>query len=371
MGSKTFCYDCKQSKPCKFRQCEYFLCDECDDKRCEELLKKKEEEEKTTRQSARITTRNITSSVNSPKPGNVTKSALNSPKPTNTVKKEGEVPCCKCNASPLRKQMIRCDCCQKQYCTTCISMTKSVYTALHTLENAHWFCNPCNAPAMSLIAAERSMKEACESYMEGISSKLEEFEHNLINKASITTVAELSKTVDELSFKVEELREKPALAPQKDSSEAEMIAVSEIEERTKRSTNLMLFNLKESGESADEIKRDDEAKLKEIARIMDTSFEALKAIRIGKKETGKTRPLKVIFQSREERNGVLSKAKNLRTSNEEMAKNLVIKMDLTPMQRQEEKQLLVERNKWRDEERSQMHTWIIRSGKILRIKKKE
>ena len=54
-----------------------------------------------------------------------------------------------------------------------------------------------------------------------------------------------------------------------------------------------------------------------------------------------------------------------------MAKNLVIKMDLTPMQRQEEKQLLVERNKRRDEERSQMHTWIIRSSKILRIKKKE
>ena len=71
----------------------------------------------------------------------------------------------------------------------------------------------------------------------------------------------------------------------------------------------MLFNLKESGESAEEIKSDDEAKLKETARIMDTRFEALKAIRIGKKETGKTRPLKVIFQSREERNAVLAKAK--------------------------------------------------------------
>ena len=150
-----------------------------------------------------------------------------------------------------------------------------------------------------------------------------------------------------------------------------MIAVSEIEERAKRSSNLMLFNLKESGESADEIKRDDGAKLKEIARIMDTSFKALKAIRIGEKETGKTRPLKVIFQNSEERNAVLAQAKNLCTSNKEMAKSLVIKMDLTPKQRQEEKQLLAERNKRRDEERSQMHTWIIRSSKILRIKKKD
>ena len=149
-----------------------------------------------------------------------------------------------------------------------------------------------------------------------------------------------------------------------------MIAVSEIEERAKRSSNVMLFNLKESGESAEEIKRDDEAKLKEIARIMGTKFEALKAIRIGKKETGKTRPLKVI-QSREERNAVIAKAKKIRTSDEEMAKNLVIKMDLTPKQWQEEKQLLSERNKRRDEETSQMHTGIIRSGKILRIKKKD
>ena len=78
---------------------------------------------------------------------------------------------------------------------------------------------------MSLIAVERSMKEAYENYMEVVSSKLEEFQHNLITKASITTVAELSKMVEELSIKVEELREKPVPALQKDSREAEMIAV--------------------------------------------------------------------------------------------------------------------------------------------------
>ena len=112
--------------------------------------------------------------------------------------------------------------------------------------------------------------------------------------------------LEDLSIKVEELREKPVPARQKDSREAEMIAVSEIEERAKRSSNVMLFNLKESEESTEKIKRDDEAKLKEIARIMDTKFDPLKAIRIGKKETGKTRPLKVIFQSHEKyRKGML------------------------------------------------------------------
>ena len=150
-----------------------------------------------------------------------------------------------------------------------------------------------------------------------------------------------------------------------------MTAVSEIEERAKRESNVMLFNLKETGELPEEIKRSDEAKLKEIARIIDTKFEALRTIRIGKRENGKIRPLKVILKNRDERNAVLSKIKNLRTSTEEFAKNLVIKTDLTPKQRQEEKQLLAERNKRRDEEISMVHTWIIRSGKLMRVKKRD
>ena len=209
------------------------------------------------------------------------------------------------------------------------------------------------------------MKEACENYMEGISSKLEEFEHNLITKASITTVAELSKMVEELSIK--ELREKPVPAPQKDSREAEMIAVSEIEERAKRSSNEMLFNLKESGESAEEIKRDDEAKLKEIARIMDTKLRSWKQSGLEKKRLEKPpteshlpKPWRKECCSRQGKKNPYQQWGN--------GKNLEIKMDLTPKQRQEEKQLLSERNKRRDEETSQMHTWIIRSGKILRTR---
>ena len=101
---------------------------------------------------------------------------------------------------------MRCDSCQKQYCTTCTGMKNSVHTAMSTTENAHWFCDPYNSPAMSLNAAERSMKEACENYMEGVSSKLKEFENNLITKANITAVGELSKMFEELPIKVENLK---------------------------------------------------------------------------------------------------------------------------------------------------------------------
>ena len=44
-----------------------------------------------------------------------------------------------------------------------------------------------------------------------------------------------------------------------------------------------------------------------------------------------------------------------------------MKMDLTPTQRLEEKKLLMERKKGRDEDKAKgvkLHTWMIRKGKI-------
>ena len=46
-------------------------------------------------------------------------------------------------------------------------------------------------------------------------------------------------------------------------------------------------------------------------------------------------------------------------------------MDLTPTQRLEEKKLLMERKKGRDEDKAKgvkLHTWMIRKGKIIKLK---
>ncbi len=240
------------------------------------------------------------------------------------------------------------------------------------MKNAHWFCNPCDDPAMSLIAAERSMKEACEIYMEEVTQRLENCERIATTKADVNTVANLSKRVEELTAQINTKKISPAEDDKATENVTSIQAVKEIEERERRSKNVMLFNLPEStAESTEEAGRDEQMKLEEIGKALSTGIETMKMVRIGKKEMGKTRPLKITLQDRGSRDALLSKAKHLRNSTEEMTKNLVIKRDLTQHQRQEEKNLLMERNKLRDEDRENgvtTHTWIIRSGKIIKFK---
>ena len=148
--------------------------------------------------------------------------------------------------------------------------------------------------------------------------------------------------------------------------------MNETEEREKRSNNIMIFNLPESkAATSDETANKDKEKNDEIGQILGGVIEIMKTVRIGKKETGKVRPLKVILPNRTAREALLSKAKNLHKSEEEMAKNLVMKMDVTSTQCLEEKKLLVERNKQQDEDKEngvKSHTWITRKGRIIKIK---
>ena len=222
------------------------------------------------------------------------------------------------------------------------------------------------------MAAVKASSQLFKEYTEQVNCRLDKIEGNLTNKADGSVFVDLCKRVDALSALVEELRGKPVSPPSNRDTEAELLAVNEIEEREKRSNNIMIFNLPESpAATSDETANKDKEKIDEIGQILGAVIETTKTVRIGKKETGKVRPLKVILPNRTARDALLSKAKNLRKSEEEMAKNLVMKMDLTPTQRLEEKKLLVERNKRREEDKAngvKSHTWIIRKGKIIKIK---
>ena len=214
----------------------------------------------------------------------------------------------------------------------------------------HWFCMDCDEEAM---AAVKASSQLFKEYTEQVNCRLDKMEGNPTNKADGSVVVDLCKRVDALSVLGEELRGKPVSPPSNRDTKAELLAVNEIEEREKRSKNVMIFNLPESpAATSDETANKDKEKIDEIGQILGAVIETTKTVRIGKKETGKVRPLKVILPNRTARDALLSKAKNLHKSEEEMAKNLVMKMDLTPTQRLEEKKLLVERNKRRDEDKA-------------------
>ena len=346
----------KEVLPC---QGELFLCEVCEYVRFKEL---------STRKPKPASTATTPKSASTPAKTEVVGSVKSTP---GTAKSNSKS--CKHCTKRLNETVdkpLTCGRCEHWSCRTCAKLTLAEYDVItKKASKVHWFCMDCDEEAM---AAVKASSQLFKEYTEQVNCRLDKMEGNLTNKADGSVFVDLCKRVDALSALVEELRGKPVSPPSNRDTEAELLAVNEIEEREKRSNNIMIFNLPESpAATSDETANKDKEKIDEIGQILGAVIETTKTVRIGKKETGKVRPLKVILPNRTARDALLSKAKNLRKSEEEMAKNLVMKMDLTPTQRLEEKKLLVERNKRREEDKAngvKSHTWIIRKGKIIKIK---
>ncbi len=92
------------------------------------------------------------------------------------------------------------------------------------------------------------------------------------------------------------------------------------------------------------------------------------AKRLGKKEQGKTRPLQIVFKEPEDQRKILGKAKNLANSKIEARKKIVIKPDLTQMQREADKRLVEEKKTKNKEakEKKEEEDWVIYRGKVTR-----
>ncbi|KAG8267414.1 pre-mRNA-splicing factor cwc22 [Homalodisca vitripennis] len=76
--------------------------------------------------------------------------------------------------------------------------------------------------------------------------------------------------------------------------------LAEFHDRTRRSKNIMVYNLKESKDSDVSRKRQHDLELVNklfISILPTTSFKDIKTFRVGQKQPGKVRPLKVILDN--------------------------------------------------------------------------
>lgn len=134
----------------------------------------------------------------------------------------------------------------------------------------------------------------------------------------------LQKRLFELEGEVKKLKSKQS------ATECES-TIGEIHEREKRSRNVIMFGVGESS-SEDPNERQQHDK-KEITAILskvasDISIERAPVIRLGKPNSNKPRPIKIILKSRESALEILRSQKKLMNS------KIRIKSDLTPMQRE-------------------------------------
>lgn len=123
-------------------------------------------------------------------------------------------------------------------------------------------------------------------------------------------------------------------------------SISEMKERDRRKSNLLLFNVEESSaESLEERKSYDTEKVRDLFRELDLTNEVSfsKPVRLPKSKLPKfannPRPLRITLNSEDERREVLQRLKNAAEGSKVKLKNVYVKRDLTRLERMTRKAL--------------------------------
>lgn len=114
----------------------------------------------------------------------------------------------------------------------------------------------------------------------------------------------------------------------------------ELEDRKRREMNITLFNLIEhDSDTGPENKRADELDVRIIsASLVLDNLSITTSYRLGRREDGKTRPLRVILDSKAQRKHLLENAKHIPKKTPENLQRVIIAKDLTPEQRIERRE---------------------------------
>lgn len=212
------------------------------------------------------------------------------------------------------------DSCKRWFHAACVKLSAAEYTKLANDVNRKWECgrddciNVANQPLNMLVAQLSSLSKN----ITVLSSKVDTL-ISLPTKVDqiIADVSRLNNNIESLNDRVtsneERIRNLESLAKNQtlgaSSSNPEMI-MAEMNDRSRRSSNVMVYNLPESASSNVDIRKTHDSDLVyEFLKSFVPSFSGrgLKTSRIGKKHDGKPRPLKVFLNTDKEARDILSK----------------------------------------------------------------
>nr|CAH7714010.1 unnamed protein product [Callosobruchus chinensis] len=191
--------------------------------------------------------------------------------------------------------MLNCSICKKTFKNSCVDISSAEVRLLNSNKGCDWSCRSCRAFG-------NEMKD-----LKALILKLQEDIQVLKSEA----VAVNSPNQDDF---LEEI-------------------ITEVEERSKRRKNLVIFGVPEQDQSLsnnDQVSRD-VTNTVEILRVMnrDIDAQAIKPIRLGKHVEGKSRPIKVYFGSEQQVTQIIHNARALRNSR---YKKVSVSYDRTPRQ---------------------------------------
>lgn len=227
------------------------------------------------------------------------------------------------------KDKIMCLGCKLDYCLVCANISPTMFECMvqGEMEDFYWSCRSCRATMPSLdnitILLKNMQKESNERM-----TKLE---------SRVGVLETGAKEV--IQETVSSMKEDIISSLKDDINKTVDTRYGELEERKRRETNIVLFNLPEHNSSVGLTnKHADETDVKEISRCLgQESLNVVTLFRLGKKLDGKIRPLKVVLDSKSERKFLLENAKFIEEKVQENFKRVIISRDMTNAQRAERK----------------------------------
>lgn len=206
---------------------------------------------------------------------------------------------------------IQCDAlCSRWFHRTCINMTKADYKKFADDSSLKWTCD-----RVDCVDSSTQPQNLLLSQLTLLTDKISELTNKVDSLTSLPAkVDSLIAEVDNLNknllmlesrvcsneTKIGALEEKVgALCASETSCDPEEI-IAEMNDRSRRSKNVMLFNLSETLEgNVDSRRKHDRTILNKLVTsyIPNIDFNVVKILRVGKPQSNKKRPVKLIFES--------------------------------------------------------------------------
>ncbi len=299
-------------------------------------------------------------------------------------------PCGRCRKMVVRgDEALMCEICSRWFHIKCEKVTKGQYKnqASKSKSNFHWYCDGCDIVQSGLIREMTLLKIEQAQFKK----RLEELEEKKVDKEEMQREVDKKankEDVEKLEQRVTEIEGKQAASTgssfvnegascSKSSEEHTEEVIKEIKEQDERKRNIVLFNLPESttGDINDKAKHDKE-EMKQLAKqckVQISKDEMTRAVRLGKKQGDKPRPLLIeLSKSSEDKKKMLFKNLRLLKDAPEKFKRVSVQNDLTEKQRKREKELREEAKK-NEAETSGEATFKVRgppwARKIVKVEK--
>lgn len=285
---------------------------------------------------------------------------------------------CKKDFTDENSEVMECPRCDMHFCRVCVGLTQAEYQVISGRSDLHWFCPPCELKIVKNMREDKTIEKRCEDFLAGIEKRL-----TTVEKLAKDNKKNLDKEVKRLDNKINESTKKmkgPGTAAAKEDiakmvKEEVRVSDEERNERERRKNNFIIFDMPEPETNlrADREEKDREKLTKLCGETLEVEIEdddVVTAIRLGKKNDEKCRPLLVRVKSTELKKSIFTNLEKLK--DDDAAKDYKFDHDQTQLQRKELKEMIVKAKNLTEEDQTGQWKYLVRgppwNRKIKRFK---